>query len=304
MDKNYSLPNFVSILTLNRLDLTKKAVDSVLENSSLDVRLVFFDNGSTDGTIEYLDNLERTYSEKIDCLMNRDNLGVAAARNKVFDHVISNYRDDFGWILNLDNDCLVHEGYDVAITRCVEEVSADAVCPRLVHPNGNVLYDASKGFLINFKENKIKIDYEKNNKGFDFDSANVSKRLETDVLLGTSAKTPDFFKKVGFYDEGHKIGWEDFSIALKSIGLTKEDFSRWRSEADSQKWIPLKNLVNGKSPLAKIVYEPDCVITHDHPLTEEYQDYERVRRREETIKESTDHFENVWGLRPVSRRDS
>jgi len=36
------MPGLVSILTLDRLDLTKKAVNSVLENSFRDVGIVFF----------------------------------------------------------------------------------------------------------------------------------------------------------------------------------------------------------------------------------------------------------------------
>ena len=47
-------PGIVSILTLDRLDLTKKAVNSVLENSVENINLVFLDNGSKDGTLNYL----------------------------------------------------------------------------------------------------------------------------------------------------------------------------------------------------------------------------------------------------------
>ena len=297
-------PSFISILTLDRLSLTERAVNSILKNSSEDVKMVFLDNNSTDLTLQYLDNLRFLYPDIVTVLKSDVNLGVAGGRNKVFEYVLSNYGKNFNWILNLDNDCLVHKGYDEAITNSIKEEGAEVVCPKLIQPDGSPFYNANMGFMVNLPKNKLKLEYETHDKDNPQKRSGIS-RLETDVILGTSAKTPKFFEKVGFYDEGHKIGWEDFSISLKSLGLTKETFDLWKYQrGDEDKWIPLKDLINGNNkPLVKIIFEPDCLITHDHPMTEEFRDYEAIRRKAATIKESTDHFEQVWGIRPVSRRD-
>ncbi|MEN7982389.1 MAG: glycosyltransferase [Nanoarchaeota archaeon] len=298
MVKKYSI---VSILTLDRLNLTKKAVNSILEKSVEDVKIIFFDNGSKDGTIPYLNKLKDAYPSKIDFLKSETNLGVAAGRNKILRHVISNYGDNWRWTLNLDNDCIVHEGYDVALTDCFQETRALAVCPKLIQPDGRIFHNAYNGFLINLNYMQLKLEYA-DNVDLRCDDPKVSKRIESDVILGTSAKTPEFLHKVGFYDEGHKIGWEDFSIALKAFGLKKEYFLKWKQKNKhrGENWVPLRQLMNNEKNLAKLViYEPSCKITHDHPVTNEHADYEKIRWRTETIHESTNHFEDVWGIRPI-----
>ena len=304
LDSGSSKPSFISILTLDRLSLTERAVNSILKNSSEDVRMIFLDNGSKDNTLNYLHDLRFDYPNRVTVLESDVNLGVAGGRNKVFEYILSKYGDNFNWILNLDNDCLVHKGYDEAITHSILEEGAEVVCPKLIQPDGSPFYNANMGFMIDLQKNKLKLEYETNDKDNPQKRSGIS-RLETDVILGTSAKTPGFFQKVGFYDEGHKIGWEDFSVSLKSLGLTKKSFDKWREERVNQEgWIPLKELINGQAqPLVKIIFEPDCLITHDHPMTEEFMDYEAIRRKKSTIKDSTDHFESVWGVRPVSRRD-
>lgn len=301
MEKRAECPGIVSILTLDRLDLTKKAVDSVLEKSVGDVRIVFFDNGSQDGTIDYLGYLRERHGPKVDFLKSERNLGVATGRNRIFRHTISNYGNRFKWILNLDNDCIVHQGYDQAITKCIEETGALAVCPRLIQPDGRIFHNAHNGFLINLNEMQLKLEYG-DNVDMRYNDEKVSKRIETDVILGTSAKTPEFLNIVGYYDEGHKIGWEDFSIALKAFGLRREYFLEWKEENrhEGRDWVALKELMNGNRALDVLVmYEPGCMITHNHPVTGEHQDYEKIRWQTQTIQESTDHFEEVWGIRPI-----
>ncbi len=295
-------PGIVSILTMDRLDLTKKAVSSILENSVEDIRIICFDNGSKDGTLKYLSALKEAYGpDTIDFLSSEVNLGVAMGRNRVFRHIISNYGNGFKWVLNLDNDCIVHPRYDEAITKCIEETGALAVVPRLIQPDGRIFHNAYDGFLINLNKMQLKLEYA-DNVDMHFEDPLVSKRIASDVILGTSAKTPEFLDKVGFYDEGHKIGWEDFSIALKAFGLKKEYFLKWKEENKHKgnEWVQLRELMNGQGDQkALAMYEPECKITHDHSVTGVHGDYEKIRWKTQTIQESTDHFEKVWGIRPI-----
>ena len=300
MDKK---PNLISILTLNRLELTKKTTDSILENSFEDnTKIIFFDNGSTDGTLEYLNKVQKKYYKTVKYLKSDNNIGVAGGRNRVFRYAINTYGTNFNWILSLDNDCIVHERYDSALTNCIEEEKALAVCPKLIQPNGKIFHNAHDGFLINLNEMQLRLEYGENVNISSTDER-VSKRLQTDVILGTSAKTPEFFNKVGFYDEGHKIGWEDYSLALRAFGLKKEDFLRWKKgkKHNGKEWIPLKKIIEGEKNEKKalVIYEPACIITHDHPVTEGYEEYEKIRWKAKTIQESTDHFIEIWGVKPL-----
>jgi glycosyltransferase involved in cell wall biosynthesis len=77
-------------ITYNRLDLTKKTVESFYSKTSVDYHL-FIDNGSTDGTQEYLKQFNHILLEK--------NYGISYA----FREAVANL-SEYDYILKLDND--------------------------------------------------------------------------------------------------------------------------------------------------------------------------------------------------------
>lgn len=77
-------------ITYNRLELTKKTVESFNSKTSVDFHL-FIDNGSTDGTQEYL-------KDKYNILLEK-NYGIAYAFREAV-----NTLKGFDYILKLDND--------------------------------------------------------------------------------------------------------------------------------------------------------------------------------------------------------
>jgi GT2 family glycosyltransferase len=77
-------------ITFNRLDLTKKTVDSFYSKTKVDYHL-FIDNGSTDGTVEWLKDFNHIELEK--------NYGIAYA----FREAVNSLKG-YDFILKLDND--------------------------------------------------------------------------------------------------------------------------------------------------------------------------------------------------------
>ena len=77
-------------ITYNRLELTKRTLDSFYEKTSVDYHL-FIDKGSSDGTVNYLKDFNHILLEK--------NFGIAYAFR---DAVIR--LKDYDFILKLDND--------------------------------------------------------------------------------------------------------------------------------------------------------------------------------------------------------
>lgn len=77
-------------ITYNRLNLTKKTVDSFRSKTEVDYHL-FIDNGSTDGTQEYLKGFDHILLEK--------NYGIAYAFREAFRQL-----KGYDLILKLDND--------------------------------------------------------------------------------------------------------------------------------------------------------------------------------------------------------
>jgi GT2 family glycosyltransferase len=96
------MPCLVSIVMLSRngLNFTKECVESILRHTAESVEFVFVDNGSTDGTLEYLRTLP---SSKLIC--NLDNRGFAAGNNQGIAASEGEY------ICLLNNDTVVTEGW-------------------------------------------------------------------------------------------------------------------------------------------------------------------------------------------------
>jgi len=77
-------------ITCNRLELTKKTVESFYSKTKVDYHL-FIDNGSTDGTQEYLKDFDHIFLE--------ENYGIAYAFKQGVNHLRG-----YDFILKLDND--------------------------------------------------------------------------------------------------------------------------------------------------------------------------------------------------------
>ena len=109
--KNYNISAVV--VTYNRLDKLKNALDKILKQTLPIETIVVVDNASTDGTDEYISNLTLR-NHKIKNLRLRQNLGGAGGFNKGVKLAYS-LGCDFVWIM--DDDCYA---YDDALERLVE----------------------------------------------------------------------------------------------------------------------------------------------------------------------------------------
>lgn len=68
-------------LTFNRLDFTKRAVINNIETANYPIKeIVFLDNGSTDGTVEWLKKFDKVH-------LNKNNVGIAAGYNQLYNLV-------------------------------------------------------------------------------------------------------------------------------------------------------------------------------------------------------------------------
>jgi len=87
----------IALITWNRLELTKKCISSLLEYTDYPFHLSVVDNGSTDGTRDYLSDLfEKGMINRI--LFFDKNVGVSPASNSIWDLSSADY------FLKIDND--------------------------------------------------------------------------------------------------------------------------------------------------------------------------------------------------------
>ena len=101
-------------ITYNRLQYTKLALTSVLADPEEQFNLTIWDNGSADGTVDYLKS-EVNDRRIVEIISSPENVGQIAATNEVWG------RSKADLVGKLDNDCLVTPGW----TRTLAEAHRD-----------------------------------------------------------------------------------------------------------------------------------------------------------------------------------
>lgn len=98
------------MLTYNRLDLTEETLNSFFQTTTSKYRLIIVDNGSKDGTVEYLNNLRPPSEWCVGCeiLLNPENKGNAYGRNQAL-QIANKFNDPF--LSTMDNDVIFPDGW-------------------------------------------------------------------------------------------------------------------------------------------------------------------------------------------------
>ncbi len=112
----------IIILTRNRLDVTKACIASIRKHTPESHEIVFVDNGSTDGTLDWLKELVVNNAE-YRLIENRDNLGFSAGCNQG----IRAARGSF--VLLLNNDVVVTPEWLSGLFECFDEEGVGIVGP-------------------------------------------------------------------------------------------------------------------------------------------------------------------------------
>ena len=102
-------------ITRNRLAYTKWALASVLSDSSEEFSLTIWDNGSSDGTAEYLRN-EVSDPRISNIIFSKENIGQTEAVNQVWE------RSKADLLGKLDNDCLVTPGWTRTLSQAHNDI--------------------------------------------------------------------------------------------------------------------------------------------------------------------------------------
>lgn len=113
----------VLMITWNRLDYTKQALPALLEAE--DVSVIVIDNGSTDGTVEWLGDLPGRDNLRIH--YNPKNLGIAGAMNQFILMTVGSR-----YVGKVDNDTVVPPGWATALFYYARKLQLDIIQAR--HP--------------------------------------------------------------------------------------------------------------------------------------------------------------------------
>jgi GT2 family glycosyltransferase/glycosyltransferase involved in cell wall biosynthesis len=119
-NQSFQVPKYqkvsIIILTHNAFEYTVKCIESIFSHTKELFELIVVDNGSTDGTLEYLESEARGRGpgDQIKIIKNKENLGFAAGNNQGMAAARGNY------ILLMNNDIVVTPGWLERMISCAE----------------------------------------------------------------------------------------------------------------------------------------------------------------------------------------
>lgn len=135
----------IIVLTLNQVAYTKQCIESVFAHTKEPFELIVVDNGSTDGTLEYIDSLDRSKSSclRIKVISNAENMGFAKGCNQGLNVAVGEF------LLLLNNDVVVTSGWMSRLLHALEKYpEIDMVGPMTNYVSGPQLVENPKYDLV------------------------------------------------------------------------------------------------------------------------------------------------------------
>lgn len=119
----------VIVLTWNQKGIIMDFIESFFENTDIKCRLIIIDNGSNDGTSQYLESLRDTANCKFKIILNKENLGFVKGMNQGISESTSPY------ICLANNDLIFTKNWLSEIISIFEKYKEVG----LINPNSNNL---------------------------------------------------------------------------------------------------------------------------------------------------------------------
>jgi len=219
----------ILILTWNKLQFTKRCLKFLENNTTYrNLEVIIVDNGSKDGTKEFLEKYNGLKGKDFKYILNRSNLGYAAGVNQGVKECKGDY------ILLLNNDVYVLKNWLQSMVRIAEnDEKVSIVGAKLIYPKTKRIQHAGIVFIrkiepLHIYKNCSLIDPKVNDKRY------------VDAVTGACMLIKkELIDEIGFFDENYKYGgFEDTDFCLKARRAGK-----------------------------KILYSPKSIAIHDERVT-------------------------------------
>ncbi|MHB1679699.1 MAG: glycosyltransferase family 2 protein [bacterium] len=212
----------IIIPVYNNIEYTKNCLNSIFKNHPLvNFEIIIADNGSNDGTKEYLEKLKKNIDgiaevnnsgkfNIINIISNNENLGFAKACNQAAKIANGKY------LLFLNNDTYVLKGAIDELFNTIEKAgdSCGIAGSLLLYPDktvqhAGVVFDAGSRPYHNYKGGKL----------FEIKNINLKNgiylRMYNTVTAACMIIRKELFYGVGLFDEIFINGYEDVDLCLK-----------------------------------------------------------------------------------------
>jgi GT2 family glycosyltransferase len=254
----------IAILSLDRVYLTRRCVESIYAHSDYPFDLLIWDNGSQPETVTFLRTLEETH-DNLRVIYHPTNIGPARGRNHAFAEAPTDY------VFSLDNDIICHAGWLSETMACATRHNAAFVAPMrldvegLVWALGPELVGSGEEAVVEIARwfHGLPVAYVQQI----FDGCDTTTNF---ISGGAGLYAVDAFQACKGFKEVFEVGFEDieFSLQLEAMGYTV-----WAT--------------------------PRAMVTHDdewQPQTEADVDYVRVRYDMGTLRRDAVRFKELWNL--------
>jgi glycosyltransferase involved in cell wall biosynthesis/Flp pilus assembly protein TadD len=190
----------IIIPVLNNLSLTRQCLESISENTDCPYEIIVVDNGSSDGTRDYLNRVEA--ENWVRAIYNRANLGFARASNQGAQAARGDY------LVFLNNDTIVQPGWLEELLACArKDGKIGAVGAKLLYPDDTIQHAG-----VVFNEEKLVYHIYKY---FNRDHPAVNKEREFQAVTAACMLIKkDLFVKIGAFPESYQNGLEDVDLCF------------------------------------------------------------------------------------------
>jgi len=231
----------VIILTWDNLEITKKCIESFLENTKIPTRLIVIDNNSNDGTKEYISFLKSSSIHKVEVVLNTENKGFVGGMNQGLELSTAPY------VCLANNDLIFTKNWLSEVISVFEKDRAIGV----LNPNSNNL-DSKPAKGVSLADYSLHLMRSK--KGvfvempFCIGFCMVIKRDVINIVGGLSEEfQPLFFEDTDYSlkakDAGFLIGmasasyvWHTEHASVDKLGSQKKVYFQRSKKAFLKKW--------------------------------------------------------------------
>lgn len=195
----------IVVVTYNSMQCIKDCLASVVSQAGEDIEIIVVDNNSKDGTAGYI----ATVSPKIHAIENKQNRGVAMARNQAI--AIAQGK----WVFTLDCDVVLDKDFLPFLLRSLHTLPSGVgmVQPKILYPDGKTIYSCGIHFshLRRFHDiGKGSVDQEKYGSIKDIFGVCAAAGLYNRRML------EEIREKTGYFDERFFFLVEDVDVALRA----------------------------------------------------------------------------------------
>jgi GT2 family glycosyltransferase/glycosyltransferase involved in cell wall biosynthesis len=195
----------IVVITYNNLNLSVQCINSILRNTTWpNYQLIIVDNGSEDGTCDYLERLHQEVPS-VKIILNPDNRGFAAANNQGLREA------DGDVLLLLNNDTVVPKGWLDPLVKHLRDLSIGLVGPVTNTVGNEAKIDIAYTDIQQMQE--FVDGYTETRQGQLFDISMLA--------MFCVALRRDILEEVGFLDEAFGIGMfedDDYSRRVQASG--------------------------------------------------------------------------------------